>query len=200
METSQLVQEADLAIEEYRFSDAIRILRTICTTDSASPRDFGNLVLAEQQEIISFRRMLVQRRPQDLICRFAEINALRQGRMIDQVMSRCQDLIAMTDDPLTRYRARSARIEAACEFSRYESLVEDFLEIWNADFPNASKCRPQLATDLARISSPTAVPALTVLLKSESLPDELKVLIAMKIDFLCRLQAYRKSLKEDSLM
>lgn len=184
-------------LEENKFGEAREFFRKALEEGAPSKKYLFNLSVAENQEILEFRRNLRNKHSQSLICQIDFANHLGQNGYYSQALGVFQELVNKTKTNLKQnIEVRLSRINICLKVKQFRVFQEDFIYIWKASnqVPGASLFRPRLVKMVASLNELQALDIVLSLGKEPSFPDGLKSFLEKKGEELGKLNEILNSL------
>ena len=163
--SDELLDEADRLLEHGDFAGSVAAFREAALLTPLSTDFLMNLMIAEDNERIEFRRRLTQMFPESLDYAVAEVEMLVQAGFRPQAVARCTGLIENPGlAPDQTFRIRHARFKLAKDARRDPgTLVADFVDLWNGPSYDLDRMRLMLLRALLGIKSPALLGALALI-------------------------------------
>lgn len=154
MSQPELTAAAISKLESNDFAGARSLLREAAMMQDPTEGVLANLSVAEDEEILDFRRSLSHIHASSLVCVLGEIQALLNVRRPTHAIQLATRKLSSEQHTLhDEIRLRLLRFKAAVQGGGSECLVADFLRIWRAAslLPAAMRFRPGLIRQVSSV-------------------------------------------------
>jgi len=195
-------RHADMELEKYNFELSRQLFRDAALLSEPNQSQLGNLSLAEDEEIIHFRRELCRCYPDSFVCKISLIQNLHNGRHSGLAVLRASE--ALKENQLNEkeeFVVRLLRLKSSLDSrSIAVHFIEDFVYIWSAGSNNrgAYLCRRGVLKSICSCSIASFIEVFEELISLPFLSERVLSLITHKIAGLRDLQeCWQKDFKKE---